>query len=651
MAEPTAPSPTPPSSRFTYRHLTQLSKSSVDCPLRVVAHVDLDAFYAQCEMKRLGVPREEPLAVQQWANLIAVNYPAREKGVTRHITAVEAKKLCPEIRLVHVAVWTPGSTEWRYNDSSLPSMSLSKSSLDPYRAESKKILTVFRSTCPDAILEKAGIDENFLDLSKPIYEQLVAENEELREQIVGGKGSELLPLPGKRRLDWYGSHLVATEGEDAETGVEEVEEVLDWDDVVLAIGAGMVKRLRDAVWEELGYTCSGGIASNKMLAKLGSAFKKPSQQSVVRARAVQPFLNRHKYTKIRNLGGKLGTQIVDHVGSQLLPDLLPLTLPDLTSFLPDDTATWVYNTIRGHDRTPVTPRTATKSMLSAKSFRPPSLPSTPQHAFQWLHVFIADIWARIEDEEAFTQVVRRPRVMTLAFLGRGAQRSRQMPIVGGEGRDALRRTAETLLRAVLEEGGGRMGLWPCMRMTLDVSGFEDRETGSGNIGDFFTRKAASLPPPPLLPASTSASASILPTPSSSEEVETDLHPSKRQRITSPPAADSSTPVIPPSTSTSPSPAQPAPPQSPLTNSNPSTTTPPPSLLLCNLCNLPIPPHELPEHQDWHVAKDLEKAWWEEERRQTPQPAQPGQAAAGKKGKKKVAGGREKREKGQTVLRF
>ena len=36
------------------------------CPLRVVAHVDLDCFYAQAEMVRLGVPEDQPLAVQQW---------------------------------------------------------------------------------------------------------------------------------------------------------------------------------------------------------------------------------------------------------------------------------------------------------------------------------------------------------------------------------------------------------------------------------------------------------------------------------------------------------------------------------------------------------------------------------------------------------
>lgn len=53
-------------SRFTYRQLAQLSSYSVSTPLRVVAHIDLDAFYCQVESVRLGVAEDKPLAVQQW---------------------------------------------------------------------------------------------------------------------------------------------------------------------------------------------------------------------------------------------------------------------------------------------------------------------------------------------------------------------------------------------------------------------------------------------------------------------------------------------------------------------------------------------------------------------------------------------------------
>ena len=69
---------------------------------RGVIHLDLDCFYAQVEAKRLGIDGSVPLAVQQWSGLIAVNYPARHKGVKRHLNVVEAKKLVPELVCVHV---------------------------------------------------------------------------------------------------------------------------------------------------------------------------------------------------------------------------------------------------------------------------------------------------------------------------------------------------------------------------------------------------------------------------------------------------------------------------------------------------------------------------------------------------------------------
>lgn len=51
-------------SRFTFKHLSQLALSSTTSPLRVIAHIDLDAFYAQCEGVRLGIAEDQPLAVQ-----------------------------------------------------------------------------------------------------------------------------------------------------------------------------------------------------------------------------------------------------------------------------------------------------------------------------------------------------------------------------------------------------------------------------------------------------------------------------------------------------------------------------------------------------------------------------------------------------------
>jgi DNA polymerase eta len=53
-------------SKFTYAQLRHMAAFSTSCPLRIIALIDLDAFYAQCEMVRLGTPEDQPLACQQW---------------------------------------------------------------------------------------------------------------------------------------------------------------------------------------------------------------------------------------------------------------------------------------------------------------------------------------------------------------------------------------------------------------------------------------------------------------------------------------------------------------------------------------------------------------------------------------------------------
>jgi DNA polymerase eta len=75
---------------------------------RAVIHLDLDAFYAQVELVRLGLDPSTPLCVQQWNGILAVNYPAREFGIKRFMSIEECKSKCPQIVFQHVIpVWIP----------------------------------------------------------------------------------------------------------------------------------------------------------------------------------------------------------------------------------------------------------------------------------------------------------------------------------------------------------------------------------------------------------------------------------------------------------------------------------------------------------------------------------------------------------------
>ncbi|KAL8383552.1 hypothetical protein RB595_010653 [Gaeumannomyces hyphopodioides] len=469
-------------SRFTFRHLSQLASSSVACPLRVIAHIDLDAFYAQCETVRLGIPEDKPLAVQQWQGLIAVNYPARKFGINRHCPIDEARKLCPELICQHVATWREGDDKWAYRDDAAANIATDKVSLDPYRLQSRRILALIKECLPptQCKVEKASVDEVFVDLSANVHTILLERFPELAAPAPRQDPSENLPPPSSTVLDWQADNLVDLDKAEAETDDP------DWDDVVLLFGSEIVRNIRLAVRERLGYTCSAGIASNKLLSKLGSAHRKPNQQTVIRNRSVHRFLSDLKFTKIRNLGGKLGEQVVEAFGTDSVSELLAAPLELLKARLGAESATWVYRIIRGDDAgEPVNSRTQIKSMLSAKSFRPSI--SKPQQAAGWLRIFAADIFARLV-EEGVLENRRRPRSMSLHHRHAGQTRARSCQIPQGKALDeqVLYDIAQALLRHIVAEAGSER-VWPCDHLSLQVAGFEDGITGNMGIGGFLVK--------------------------------------------------------------------------------------------------------------------------------------------------------------------
>lgn len=466
-----------PKSKFTYKQLHQLKSYSTQTPLRVIAHVDLDAFYAQCETVRLGIDPAKPLAVQQWQGLIAINYPARAFGLSRHVTPTEALKQCPELIMQHVATWKEGDEKWAYHEDSFANMATHKVSLDPYRLESRRILKCIKEALPEKEqrVEKASIDEVFMDLSAQVHTILLERYPELRGPPPYDDPTEPLPKVPTTVLDWAADALVETgeaDGEDKDP---------DWDDVCMVIASEIVRDVRKHIKDTLHYTCSGGVARNKMLAKLGSGYKKPNQQTIIRNRAVKHFLSDMKFTKIRMLGGKLGDEVVAMFGTDMVKDLVEQPLEQLKK-LGDDTGSWLYSTIRGEDSSEVNTRTQIKSMLSAKSFRP-SINSFEQ-GVRWIRIFVADIFSRCV-EEGVLENKRRPKTIILHHRQGAQTRSRSAQIPQGKplSEAILFDLAKNLLAQVVVDGRA----WPCANLSLSVGGFEDGPKNNAGIGGFLVR--------------------------------------------------------------------------------------------------------------------------------------------------------------------
>ena len=667
---PSSPDPTITSSpnealkysRYTLRHLQLLRQGSTATPLRAIAHIDLDAFYAQCEMVRLDTPRDTPLAVQQWDSLIAINYPAREFGITRMLSAKEAKKLLPDIVLQHVATFKEGEGgRWAYRNDSSRNIGFEKVSLDPYRAESRKILAVMKDTLAGwhanlmadetlrqtqvqpGSLEKASVDEVFIDLSPLVFGLLLQRYPELRDVYYKADDKEaMLPRPPTTALEWIPEDYLV----DLDANETEVDDP-DWDDIIMLIGSEIVRSTRSAVWDRLSYTCSAGIARNKMMAKLGSSTNKPNKQTVIRNRAVQNFLGGFKFTKIRMLGGKLGDQVAGFFGTEQVSDLLQVPLEQFRAKLDDDTAAWLYGIIRGDDRSEVNPRTQIKSMLSAKSFRP-SINSADQ-AEKWLRIFAADIAGRLA-EDGVLENRRRPKTIALHHRQATQVRSRQNPIPSTKQIDEtlLFEQGTSLLHQVMSEGD----VWPCANLSLSVGGFEDGVTKNRAIDSFLVR------------GDQTKFADQSTRPDSDDALQ---QPAEKRRklddngigrfLTNPLAAETSSPNRidshsghPESLFVAQSIAEEQSSESPAHSDVPAKS-PPHGFYTCTQCNKCLPEDDKNEHDDWHFAKDLETQERDAARSSAQQTSRPSQGTTSSGSRRGRGGSRGKPERGQMRLRF
>ncbi len=379
----------------------------------------------------------------------------------------------------HVATWKEGDEKWAYHKDAFAHIATHKVSLDPYRLESRRILACIKDVLPAPPLqkvEKASVDEVFLDLSSQVHSILLERYPEISGPAPYDDPTEFLPRPPTTALDWNTDALVDLDSSETE------DDDPDWDDIAILLGSEIVRSVRAAIRERLKYTCSAGIARNKMIAKLGSAHKKPNQQTIVRNRAVQQFMGGFKFTKIRNLGGKLGDEVVNKFGTDQVEELLAAPIEQLKSKLGDDTGTWVYHIIRGEDSSEVNARTQIKSMLSAKSFRPTI--NTSEQAVRWLRIFVADIQSRLV-EEGVLENRRRPKVLSLHHRQGAQMRSRQASIPTGRHIDEnlLFDIAKSLLSQIVVDGRA----WPCSNLQLSVGGFEDGPTGNRGIGSFLVR--------------------------------------------------------------------------------------------------------------------------------------------------------------------
>ncbi|XP_018812733.2 DNA polymerase eta isoform X1 [Juglans regia] len=336
---------------------------------RIIAHVDMDCFYVQVEQRKQPDLRGLPTAVVQYnswkgGGLIAVSYEARKYGVKRSMRGDEAKKVCPPIQLVQVPI------------------ARGKADLNTYRNAGSEVVSVLART---GRCERASIDEVYLDLT------------EAAETMLAETPPESLEVINEEAVKSHILGLNTEEGSDAKEFVREwlCRSDADHRDKLLACGAMIVAELRMQVLRETEFTCSAGIAHNKMLAKLASAMNKPAQQTVVPLSSVKGLLESLPIKKMKQLGGKLGSSLQSDLGVNTVGELLQFSEEKLQENYGINTGTWLWNIARGVSGEEVQGRLLPKSHGSGKTFPGPRALKTIAAVQHWLNELCEELSERL----------------------------------------------------------------------------------------------------------------------------------------------------------------------------------------------------------------------------------------------------------------
>lgn len=347
----------------------------------VVGFIDMDCFYVAVERARDKRLHGKPCAVVQYptgqrgrpdlrreddrwrtagamGGIIAVSYEARAKGVTRQMSGHEAKKVCPEIILVQVPT------------------AFGKADLQIYKEAGDAVVELLAQKC-DAT-EKRSVDEVAIDISSE--SQRLLSTVDFAELRCRAQRASHLADSALSKAAANVTRSEARQGHQKQQA-RNVSELADgWEEVFqrfatdltvqrLIAGAVVVNDLRAEVESMLGFTCSGGVATNKILAKLGCGLHKPNQQTLLLPHAAPVLLKDLPLDRLPGLGGDFGQAVKHRFEVETAGQLLQVSRLDVMKHFPQR-GEWLLALVAGEDSAAeaVKDRQLVKSLSNGKTF-------------------------------------------------------------------------------------------------------------------------------------------------------------------------------------------------------------------------------------------------------------------------------------------
>lgn len=345
---------------------------------RVVILIDMDCFYCQVEEKLNPEYEGKPIAVVQYnewrgGGIIAVNYPARQCGVTRHMRGEDAQHKCPDIILAKV-----------------PQVR-GKADLTKYRDAGKRVAEVLKTFT--GILERASVDEAYLDVTDEVLHKMQ-------------NGIDDITVDKLKN-----THVVGYEMEDFLKSLRNTE--FTESNLKLCLGGIICEEIRAEVLKQTGYKCSAGIAHNKILAKLACGLHKPNKQTILPQDSVPTYFTTVPIKKITGLGGKFGQDVLEALEITNMGELAEFPEQQLVEKFGNKNGSWLYNIARGIDMEPVVSKLISKSIGCCKRFPGRSSLTTFTVIQHWMNELAIEISERLEKD--LEENNRKAKQMVISF--------------------------------------------------------------------------------------------------------------------------------------------------------------------------------------------------------------------------------------------
>ena len=289
---------------------------------RVIAHLDMDAFYASVELLRYPELRAQPLGnggASRHQPLCDADPPgAPPRRFTRlrdYVGRGVITTATYEARAfgVHSAMGLMKAAQ------KAPDAILLPTDFDEYRKYSRLFKAAVQAIAPH--VEDRGIDEMYIDLSELVAVRMTSDDDQNSERAIE---------------TWWSASEIARE-------------------------------LKQAVRDATGLSCSIGLAPNKLIAKIASELDKPDGLAIVTEREIESRLWPMPVRRLHGVGPKATAKLA-RLGISQIGELAQADREWLTEHFGKAHAFWMHDAAHGRDDRPVVTYSEPKSISRETTF-------------------------------------------------------------------------------------------------------------------------------------------------------------------------------------------------------------------------------------------------------------------------------------------